>query len=186
MSLGFVGFHCQAISLFRETAKIPGTGANRLPLSPKRQWRNPAMANNPNDPYDRNRPNDPTRTYIDDRRSPADIDTDLQPDPNMVEGPASNTRVALFAVGIAIILGAIFYGLNNTSTHQQASTVPTQTNGQKSAQTSPAPPPGTPRPNSEPGTTTGNAPANPQAPSPASNAPGGANTNTANPSNANK
>jgi hypothetical protein len=144
------------------------------------------MASNPNDPYDRDHLKDPTRTYIDDRRSPADIDNDLQPDPEMAEGPASNTRVALFAIGIAIILGAVFYGLNNTSTHQQASTVPTQANSQKSAQTSPAPPPGTPQPNSQPGTTTGAAPANPQSPSPASTAPGGTNTNTANPGNANK
>ncbi len=141
--------------------------------------------NNPNDPYDRNHLKDPTRTYIDERRSPAEIDNDLQPDPEMAEGPANNTRVALFAIGIAIILGAVFYGLNNTSTHQ-ASTAPTQTNSQKSAQTSPAPPAGTPRANTQPGTTTGAAPANPQTPSPASTAPGGANTNNANPGNASK
>jgi hypothetical protein len=145
-----------------------------------------ATQNSPNDPYDRDRLKDPTRTYIDDRPSPAEIDNDLQPDPEIAEGPASNTRIALFAIAIAIILGAVFYGLNNTSTHQQASTVPTQTNSEKSAQTSPTPPPGTPRANTQPGTTTGAAPANPQAPSPASTAPGGANTNNANPGNAGK
>ena len=149
------------------------------------------MASNgsPNDPYDRSHLKDPTRTYIDDRRSPAELDNDLQPDPEMAEGPASNTRVALFAVGIAVILGIVFYGLNNSSLHQQASTVPPPANSQKSASTSPpAAPPGvrdvTPRANSQPGTTTGTAPANPQAPSPASTAPGGANTNNANPGNA--
>jgi hypothetical protein len=145
-----------------------------------------ATQNTPNDPYDRNHLKDPTRTYIDDRRSPAEIDNELQPDPEMAEGSANGTRVALFAVGIAIILGAVFYGLNNTSMHQQAQTVPPQANSQKSAQTSPAPPPGTPRANTQPGTTTGAAPANPQTPSPASTAPGGANTNNANPGNAGK
>jgi hypothetical protein len=173
-----------------ETTKIAGTDVEGLPLSPKRQWRNPAMAtdSSPNDPYDRNRLKDPTRTYIDDRRSPAELDNDLQPGLEMAEGPASNTRIALFAVGIAVILGAVFYGLNNSSLHQ-ASTAPPQANSQKSASTSPpAAPPGmrdgTPHANSQPGTTTGAAPANPQAPSPASTAPGGANTNNANPGNA--
>jgi hypothetical protein len=175
------------ISLLWETTKIAGTRNDGLPLSPKRQWRSPAMAtqNTPNDPYDRDHLKDPTRTYIDDRRSPAELDNDLQPDLEMAEGPASNTRIALFAVGIAVILGIVFYGLNNTSLHQQASTAP-PANSQKSASTSPpAAPSGmrdvTPRPNTQPGTTTGAAPANPQTPSPA---PGGANANNANPGNA--
>lgn len=145
----------------------------------------------PNDPYDRDHLRDPTRTYIDDRRSPAEVDNDLQPDPEMAEGPASNTRIALFAVGIAVILGIVFYGLNNSSLRHQASTAPPPANSQKSASTSPpAAPPGmrdvTPHANTQPGTTTGAAPANPQTPSPASTAPGGANTNNANPGNANK
>jgi len=136
------------------------------------------MANqrDPNTPYDPDRLSDPTRTYIDDRRSPADLDQDLQPDPELAEGPASNTRIAMFAVAIAVVLGLVFYGLNNTSV-QQASTVPTppnsqSANSQNSASTAlPAAPPGmrdvTPRSNSRPGTTTGAAPANPQTPSPA-------------------
>jgi hypothetical protein len=133
--------------------------------------------NNPNDPYDRNHLKDPTRTYIGDRRSPAEIDNELQSDPEMAEGPASSSRVVLFAIGIAVILGLVFYAVNNTSI-QQASTVPTPAN-----QSTPASPP---RANTQPGTTTGAAPANPQAPSPASTAPGGANTNNANPGNASK
>ena len=145
---------------------------------------------NPNDPYDRDRLRDPIRTDIGERRSPAEFDNDLQADPELAEGPASNGRIAMFAVGIAIVLGLVFYGLNNTSmTQQNAATTPTPANTQKSAETSPpAAPPGmrdaTPRSNSQPGTTTGAAPANPQPPSPASTSPGGANTNTGNPSNA--
>ena len=118
-----------------------------------------------NENNDRSFLKEPTRTYIDDRRSPAEVDNDLQVDPEMAEGPASNTRVTLFAVGIAVILGVVFYGLNHSSMQQQASTVPIHTN-------------------SQPGTTTGAAPAKPQTPAPASTNPGGAATNTANPGNA--
>ena len=126
---------------------------------------------NPNDPYDRDHLRDPIRSNIDDPRSPAQIDDDLQVDPELAEGPASNTRIALSAVGIAVVLGLVFYGLNSSSTnHQNAATTPTPATAQNSASTSPpAATPGmrdvTPRsPNTGPGTTTGSAPANPQAP----------------------
>jgi hypothetical protein len=141
---------------------------------------------NPNDPYDRDHLNDPIRTNIGERRSPVELDNEFQPDPELAEGPASNGRIAMFAVAIAIVLGLVFYGLNSASVNQ-ASTTPTP--AQNSAATSPpAAPPGmrdvTPRSNTQPGTTTGSAPANPQTPSPSSTAPGGANTNTATPGNA--
>ena len=132
------------------------------------------MANerNPNSPYDPDRLNDPTRSYIDDRRSAADLDNDLQADPELAEGPASNAKIALFAVGIAVVLGAVFYGLNHSSMNQQASTVPTPASSQNTAQTSPpAAPPGmrdvTPRNNSASGVTTGAAPAQNPPPAPA-------------------
>jgi hypothetical protein len=151
-----------------------------------------AIERNPNTPYDPDRLNNPIRTDIvgNDGRSPAQLDNDLQVDPELAEGPASSTRVALFAVGIAVVLGVVFYGLNHSSVNQQdAATTPAPATAQNSASTSPpAAPPGmrdvTPHPNSQPGTTTGAAPANPRAPSPASSNPGGANTNNANPGNA--
>jgi len=130
------------------------------------------------------------RSNIDDRRSPAQIDDDLQVDPELAEGPASSSRIALFAVGIAVVLGLVFYGLNNSSTNRQnAATAPAPATAQNTNSSPPPAPPGmrdvTPRsPNTGPGTTTGAAPANPQTPSPASNSPGRPNTNTANPSNA--
>jgi hypothetical protein len=156
-----------------ETAKVPGTGSYGSSLSPKQNWRSPAMATerNPNSSYNPDRLNDPTRTYIDDRRSPAEFDNEMQPDPELSEGPASNARIAMIALGIAIVLGAVFYGLNRSSV-QQASTAPTPT-AQNTAPTSPpATPPGmrdvTPRNNSASGVTTGAAPAqnppNPAAP----------------------
>jgi hypothetical protein len=129
-----------------------------------------AIERNPNTPHDPDRLDGPTRTAIDDRRSPADLDSDLQADPELAEGPAGSTRIALFAIGIAVVLGAVFYGLNNSPVNQQnAATTPAPATAQTSSP--PAAPPGmrdvTPHSNSQPGTTTGAAPANPQAPPPA-------------------
>jgi hypothetical protein len=121
-----------------------------------------AYERNPNDPY---RAGDPYRPNLadDEYRRAARLDDELQPDPELAEGPASGPKIAMFAVAIAVVLGAVFYGLNNTSINQ-AGTSPT---AQNTAQTSPpAAPPGAPRPNAEPGTTTGAAPARPRSPSP--------------------
>src|ERR1700681_491217 len=109
-----------------------------------------AYERNPDDAY---RPNLADDEY---RRS-ARLDNELQPDPELAEGPASGAKVAMFAVAIALVLGAIFYGLNNT-TINQAGTSPTAQNS------SPTSPPATPRANTGPGMTTGAAPARPQAP----------------------
>ena len=121
-----------------------------------------ALERNPDDPY---------RSHPDDeyRRAPR-LDNELQreqlqPDPELAEGPASGAKVAMFTVAIAIVLGAIFYGLNNTTINQAG----TSSTAQNSSQTSPpATPPGmrdvTPRTNTDPGTTTGAAPARPQVP----------------------
>ncbi len=68
----------------------------------------------PNDPY---RPNLADDEYL----RAARRDGDLQVDPELGEGPASSGKVALFAVAVALVLGAVFYGLNNTSTGNQAS-----------------------------------------------------------------
>jgi hypothetical protein len=114
------------------------------------------MANerNPNDPYRSNLTDDEIRRQ-------ARLDNELQADPELAEGPASSGRVAMFAIAIAVVLGAVFYGLNN-STINQAGTSPTASTAQNS------PPPAardvTPRANSEPGMTTGAAPARPQMP----------------------
>ena len=99
------------------------------------------------------------------------LDNEIQPDPMLEESGPSGTKVAMFAVAIAVVMGALFYGLNNTSVNQ-AGTEPSA----RTAQTqpaNPAAPPGmrdvTPKANNEPGTTTGAAPAapaRPAAPSP--------------------
>jgi hypothetical protein len=118
------------------------------------------MANQhiPNDPYD------PYRSGLSDEVGrPSRFDSELQADPELYEGPASSGKIALFALGIALVLGAVFYGLNNTSVHE-AQTAPPKSIAQ-SQPAAPQAPPGlrdvTPRPNTEPGTTTGAAPSNP-------------------------
>ena len=110
-------------------------------------------------------PNDPYPAGLSDNVDrPQRFNEDLQVDPQLQEGPASASKVALFAVGIAIVLGAVFYGLNNTSV-KDAQTTPT---AQTAQQSPPQAPPGmrdvTPGPNRQPGTTTGAAPSHPTAP----------------------
>ena len=121
---------------------------------------------NPNDPFHSNLTDDEIRRQ-------ARLDNELQADPELAEGPASSGKVAMFAIAIAVVLGAVFYGLNN-STINQAGTSPTTSTAQNSSP--PAAPPGmrdvTPRNNAQPGTTTGAAPQRPApVPAPADNAP---------------
>ena len=107
-------------------------------------------------------PDDPFRPNLsdDDFRRQARLDNELQPDPELAEGPASGGKVAMFAIAIAVVLGAIFYGLNNTTINQAG----TSSTAQNTV---------TPRANTDQGMTTGaaptrmNRPANP----PADNAP---------------
>jgi hypothetical protein len=132
------------------------------------------MANQPNptDPYRSNPADAPYRagSADDEYRSAARLDNELQPDPELAEGPASGGKIAMFAVAVALVLGAVFYGLNNTSVNH-AGTSSTAQNTTQSAP--PATPPGmrdvTPRPNTSPGTTTGSAPATPPASNPPAN-----------------
>lgn len=113
-------------------------------------------------------PTDPHRDPLsgEEIRRQARLDTELQPDPMLDESGPSGTKVAIFAVAIAVVLGALFYGLNNTTVNQA-----TTDQGERTAQTertNPAAPPGmrdvTPKANTEPGTTTGAAPARPAQP----------------------
>jgi cell division septation protein DedD len=120
-----------------------------------------AYERNPDDPY---RPNPADDEY----RRAARLDNELQPDAELAEGPASGAKVAMFAIAIAVVLGAVFYGLNN-STINQAGTSSTAQNASQS--TAPA----APRANTDQGTTTGAAPARPQAPP--SSAPSGPDVN---------
>ena len=75
---------------------------------------------NPNDPYRAGLSDDEIRHQA--RLN--SLDNELQADPELAEGPASGAKVAMFAVAIAVVLGALFYGLNNTSVNQAGTTPP--------------------------------------------------------------
>ena len=55
------------------------------------------------------------------------LDNELQADPELAEGPASGAKVAIFAVAIAVVLGAVFYSLNTTSINQASTAPPART-----------------------------------------------------------
>ncbi len=121
-----------------------------------------AYPTNPDDPY-RTNPRD------EEIRRAERLDNDLQPDPELAETSVSGGRIALYALAIVVVLGAVFYGFNHSST-QQAGTTPASQTAQTQSGT-PAAPPGmrdvTPRANPNPGMTTGSAtnrPAPPPAP----------------------
>jgi hypothetical protein len=118
----------------------------------------------PNDPYRPGLDTQGLRDEYSDR--PQRFDDDLPVDPDLAEGRASGGKIALFAICIALVLGAVFYGLNNSSINQASTEPPAQT-----AQTQPATPQApsgmrdvTPKTNSEPGMTTGAAPNRPAPP----------------------
>lgn len=106
-------------------------------------------------------------------------DNELQPDPELSEGPASPARIALYAVVAAVLLGAVFYGLNSgqqtgTSPATQSTSTSTPKSDRGAAnpnladQSKPPVAPGvrdvTPS-NTQPGVTTGAAPTQPPPPS---------------------
>jgi hypothetical protein len=111
------------------------------------------------DPYGTYRGGDPSRA--DELRDPARLDNELQFDPELAEGPASGGRIAMLAVAVALILGAVFYGLNNSSVDRPG----TASTAQNTPTSPPAAPPGmrdvTPHANTDQGVTTGAAPARP-------------------------
>ena len=120
------------------------------------------MAYNPNDPYRVNLTDDDIARQA--RLN--SLDNEIQPDPELGEGPASGAKIAMFAVAIALVMGALFYGLNNSSVKEAGTTPSSQTAQTQPA--NPAAPPGmrdvTPRNNTQPGTTTGAATNRPAAP----------------------
>ena len=123
------------------------------------------MTYNPNDPYRANLSDDEIRRQA--RMN--SLDNEIQADPQLAEGPASGAKIAMFAIAIAVVMGALFYGLNNTNVNEAGTRPSSQTAQTQPA--NPAAPPGmrdvTPKSNNQPGTTTGAAPPRPAAPSPA-------------------
>jgi hypothetical protein len=127
------------------------------------------MTYNPNDPYRANMTDDEIRRQA--RLN--SLDNEIQADPELGEGPASGAKIAMFAIAIAVVMGALFYGLNNTSVNQAGTSPSSQTAQTQPA--NPAAPPGmrdvTPKSNNQPGMTTGASPQRPAPAAPTDNAP---------------
>lgn len=148
-----------------------------------------ASERNPNDPY---RVDDPYRAGVGDHdvRRQFLLDNELQAAPELADGPAGGSKglansgkIAILALSIALVLGAVFYRLNNSWIHRTgiSSTVESAapTTARNTAPASPpAAPPGmrdvNPRANTGSGVTTGAAPS--QTPPPP--APAGSTSNT--------
>jgi hypothetical protein len=130
---------------------------------------------NPNDPY---RPQNAPYRADDEFRRDARLDNELQVDPELAEGPASGGRIAMYAIAIVVVVGAVVYGMNSSAIHQAGTSSTAQNTTQSSP---PAAPPGmrdvTPRANTAPGVTTGAAPTQPAQPPAA--APAGPDVNRA-------
>lgn len=125
-------------------------------------WRT-EMAYRPNDP------NDPFIRPLGDAPPPM-TDPALEPTRYEEESGISGARIALYAVAVLAIVGALFYGMSGTTTTDRAGDPPVSN---MAAERPVTPPPAvrdvTPRSNTEPGMTTGAAPAQtpPATPAPA-------------------
>lgn len=89
------------------------------------------------------------------------LDNELQADPELVEGPASGGRIALFAIAILAVLGVVFYGLNNSATGPTSTAQNPPAASSSTAQNNPGtmtPKSNMANPNTAPGQTTGAAP----------------------------
>lgn len=103
---------------------------------------------NPNDPFITPPPGDDI---------PRGVDPMMPSDRFDDAGPVSGTRVALYAVAVLALVGALFYGMS-TATNDQAASTPNTPASNVAQRPATAPPPVrdvTPRPNTQSGVTTG-------------------------------
>ena len=118
-------------------------------MANERNPNQPYRADDPyrtSDPYrasDLDRATDSTRAEFDAdapyRHRRDQLENELQADPELAEGPSNGGKIALFALGIAVLLGAVFYGLNNSSMRQSATSSTAQTAAPTTAQNTAAP-----------------------------------------------
>jgi hypothetical protein len=120
-------------------------------------------------------PNDPTRPVFSD----SDLDREqrfndpLRFDPETAGTSGDGAKIGLVAIALALLMGAVFYGVSHSNVNEAANTPASQA-AQNQPGALPAAPPGmrdvTPRrPNTDPGTTTGAAPSQPTLPQTAPN-----------------
>ena len=103
---------------------------------------------------------DPHRPGFDpDYRNPLQrLEDDLQMERELTEGRASSSKIGLLAISILLVLGAMFYGLTNSSVNEASTKPPPAQTAQTQPGSPPLPPAArdvTPKANTEPGQTTG-------------------------------
>ena len=91
------------------------------------------------------------------------VDDKLQADPALVDGPARG-RIVLYAIAIAVVLGALFYGFNSSTGPTETSSTASKSTSSSTALNNNSKPPVAPgvrdvTPNAQRGVTTGAAPA---------------------------
>ena len=120
-------------------------------------------------------PNDPTRPALsdDDLDRQSHFNDPLRFDPETAGTSGDGAKIGLVAIALALLMGAVFYGVSHSNVNEAANTPASQTAQNQPGALPPAPPgmrDVTPRrPNTEPGTTTGAAPSQPTLPQTAPN-----------------
>ena len=119
-------------------------------------------------------PNDPTRPFSD-----SDFDREqrfndpLRFDPETAGTSGDGAKIGLVAIALALLMGAVFYGVSHSNVNEAANTPASQAAQNQPGALPPAPPgmrDVTPRrPNTDPGMTTGAAPSQPTLPQTAPN-----------------
>lgn len=112
------------------------------------------------------------------------VDDKLEADPALVDSPVRSGRIVLYAIAIAVVLGALFYGFNNSTGPTETSSTASKSTSSSTALNNNSKPPVAPgvrdvTPNAQRGVTTGAAPAESTPATPQSG-------NTATPGAANK
>lgn len=97
------------------------------------------MANerDPNAPHHASQ-DDKTRREHEALRRMTMTDNEFQVDPELTEGPASMTRILLFAMAILAVLGAVFYGLNTPTNAPTTTATQTQNDAARTTGQAPA------------------------------------------------
>jgi hypothetical protein len=113
-------------------------------------------------------PNDPLGHRDDDITRGSGFNDPLRFDPDTAGRPADGARIGLVALALALLMGAVFYGISRSNVNEAGNT-PTEQTAQNRQGAQPQAPPGlrdvTPRrPNTDPGITTGAAPNQPTQP----------------------
>jgi uncharacterized protein HemX len=114
-------------------------------------------------------PNDPTRpTFSDDLDRQSRFNDPLRFDPETAGTSGDGAKIGLVAIALALLMGAVFYGVSHSNVNEAANPPSSQT-AQNQSGALPQAPPGTRdvtprRPNTDPGMTTGAAPSQPTPP----------------------